>query len=95
MWCCFVFDSDFMHFCAELIVCSVLFRQEHADSDLICRYLGPILDKLRAGECFKSPLQQQFQPQHPPQQIDEDVAAEASRMSTHNGNITDILELHG
>lgn len=74
---------------------SSIFLYVHSDCDLICRYLGPILDKLRAGECFKSPLQQQFQPQHQPQQIDEDVAAEASRMSTHNGNITDILELHG
>jgi ATP-binding cassette subfamily A (ABC1) protein 3 len=95
MWCCFLFDSYFIHLCAELIGCCVLFLYEHSDSDLICRYLGPILDKFRAGECFKSPLQPLFQPQHQPQQIDEDVAAEASRMSTHNGNITDILELHG
>ncbi len=61
------------------------------------RYLGPILDKLRAGECFRAPLQQQPPPDQPSQAnapVDEDVAAEASRMNSHNGPITDILELH-
>jgi hypothetical protein len=59
------------------------------------RYLGPILDKLRAGECFRTPLQQQAdQPSQANAPVDEDVAAEASRVNSHNGNITDILELH-
>ena len=59
------------------------------------RYLGPILDKLRAGECFRAPLQQQAdQPSQANAPVDEDVAAEASRVNSHNGAITDILELH-
>ena len=59
------------------------------------RYLGPILDKLRAGECFRAPLQQQAdQPSQANAPVDEDVAAEAARVNSHNGSITDILELH-
>lgn len=62
---------------------------------LTCRYLGPILDKVRAGECFmcfKAP-QQQAQPKQQLQPLDEDVAAEASRLNDGNRNILDILEM--
>jgi hypothetical protein len=57
-------------------------------------YVTPILDKLRAGDCFRKPLQQlALQPPQTNAQVDEDVAAEASRVNSHNENITDILEL--
>ena len=76
-----------------------------------CRYVTPILDKLRAGECCKQPesgmqivdahgnpitpqqLRQQQQQQQL-QNLDADVAAEASRIKARNGDLTDILELH-
>jgi hypothetical protein len=61
---------------------------------LHCSYVGPILEKLRAGDCFRKPLQQQaLQPPHTNAQVDEDVAAEESRVNSLNENITDFLEL--
>jgi hypothetical protein len=57
--------------------------------------LTPILDKIRSGDLFQTARQQiQNNPQQPPQQLDEDVAAEAFRINSRNGNIQDILELH-